>query len=255
MSNSLNAQFEEDLNALSRHLITSGPLPLVDVRVIASAICRKWFLDKRLAELCRNINVVPSFPAVDTSEHVKIINSDSDYGYYTAAGIMIEGKYMNSVYLSRGVSPEEGTSSLPVPKLKEFRLGTFMDRSCCFYEGTWISNREILKYMANKAGGVHYDKKREKTIFEKIDQARSLVKFGGPPTFGEELPSEVYFEVSSNTPTPWDCGYIELCSIAQGLMNIRFDGKPLIPTLESKSLVNKTVTNPFDSSINRFFEE
>lgn len=225
----LRQQFEEDLAIIQRHMMTAGPLPLPDVRVILSPILRKWLLENNLSILCKAHGWKATLPAVDTSVHVEIIeSSDGDFGFYCAGGALIDGAPLNSIYASNRERPAGMTSVLPVPALREYRIGHYLDRKCIYCEGEWVTNRDVIKFIANKAGGIHYDRDRSDPKQVVLEKARAFMHFGKRPLWGEPLSAPYYLEVSTNTPRPWDCLYVETLSMGQALLNVRINGTPLV---------------------------
>jgi hypothetical protein len=56
-------------------------------------------------------------------------------------------------------SPEESPE-------RDLSLKKFLDSACIVARGTKISRRTLIKYVANKLGGVHFDPKRDLTKME-----------------------------------------------------------------------------------------
>jgi len=70
-------------------------------------------------------------------------------------------------------------------------LRSFIEAPCVVVEGRLVPRRVLIKFVANKLGGAHYDPKRQKTdeetLFRRLDRALREVQLLGKPA--------VYFEL------------------------------------------------------------
>jgi len=218
-------QIEEDIDTLFRHLRTSGPLPLADVRNIAAPILRKWLIEGRIDWLANQTGTRIEFPAFDTKDVVSIIDADRDFVFYTAGGVSVDGKILQSVYVHNRPPPEKPL----LPPMKEIlcKQNTLMERKSTFFQGQWIRNLDIVKYVANKIGGVHIDINTASSQYLALEGAREYVGFGSFATLEADRTSQVHIVLSDNTPKKWDCVHIEMLSMAQSFILLHVDGKPL----------------------------
>lgn len=88
--------------------------------------------------------------------------------------------------------------------------------------------KNLVRYMANKAGGVHYDRSRKKNFENQIDEMRSIFEFSAPENFSRET-RKVNIEVFGGLTERFDFLQLEIISIAQSLCNVRYDGERFMP--------------------------
>lgn len=255
----LKQQFEEDLSIIQRHIVVDRLLPLPDVRVILSPILRKWLLENNLALMCKALGYMAALPAVDTSVHEQIIAAGgTEFEFYCAGGTLIDGAPLNSIYVSTRPKPPGTTSLLPIPNLREYRIGHFLDRKCIYCDGQWITTRDVIKYIANKAGGIHFNNGRRDAKQHALEKARTVLHLGKTPAPGTPLSAPNYLEINGTSPQPWDCLYVEVLSIGQALLNIRLNGIPLIRYEDGEDplrwLKQEQAVNVFDRFNARYHE-
>jgi len=223
----LEQQLYEDLGYLAEQLNSDGPLPLQNIRLAAATVCRKWLIDRKLVQLFNAQGCALTLPALDTTSHVNIIESDGDFNFYTAGGVSIDGRPINSIYAASGPRPKNGENRLPVPSFVDLSVSKFMSRQCTFIEGKWITNEDILRYVANKSGGIHFDRSRKKDVDHAIDRASAALWVGDlqPDPWPDGL--EVFLQVPKPTIQNWNCTHIEMLSIGQSFVHMRANGIPL----------------------------
>jgi hypothetical protein len=74
-------------------------------------------------------------------------------------------------------------------------VAPYLDGTCMVFEGVSISRRNVIEYVANRVGGVHFDPSRDgsrvavEAQFKALDQARSQVELASM--------DGVYFELLS----------------------------------------------------------
>lgn len=233
MVDDLKKQLEEDLQLLSDQLSSEGPLPLAAIRVTASAICRKWLLDRNLVKLCQSLGMIPTLPALDTDAHQEFIRKDGGFNFYTAGGVSIDGRPINSIYAHRENRPAGSPPLLSVPSIRKYTVSKFLKRKTTFIEGVWLNNEDILRYMSNKAGGIHYDTTRDKLVDRSIDRAKECLWLGDIPPEPWPAGLEVYLQLPKKTGAHWNCTHIEVCAIAQSLLGLHLNGNPLVTHLDT----------------------
>jgi len=79
-------------------------------------------------------------------------------------------------------------SELGPPESKQ-TLTEFANSACMIVEGTPINRLELIKYVANKLGGAHYDSKREKEYQRLLDHVGRTYTVAGK--------NGIYFELLS----------------------------------------------------------
>jgi len=97
--------------------------------------------------------------------------------FFMSAGAKISNGYVESAWdVNRALSPEEvkrnydkskrlSSSSIPLS------IDSFLSQISFIYEKARINKREVIKYVANKLGGAHYDSNRVK-----INSTEGLLK-------------------------------------------------------------------------------
>lgn len=76
-----------------------------------------------------------------------------------ALGGIIEGLHMGLSVVNRGRTPVRPQEN---PMEHSFRLHEYVESCSMFLMGRRVRRREIVKYVANKMGGAHFDPKRKK---------------------------------------------------------------------------------------------
>ncbi|WP_371228617.1 hypothetical protein [Roseovarius sp. 2305UL8-3] len=225
MSDQLVDQLKEDIRALIDNLTDPNRLEISRIRNVSTSICRRWLIDKGLVNLAHSLGVKPSLPALDNASHVTDIEKWKYVEFYTLGGVSLEGQPINSIFKMRTGFP--GRANFSIPKKKDFPPARFLRRKCAFGQGVWFTAEHILRHMANKAGGVHFDTAREKVIDERIDEVRQnylinssadVLKMSGPK----------YIEIEGKFEEQFDFCFLEMMSIAQSLCNVRFDQKRVV---------------------------
>ena len=90
--------------------------------------------------------------------------------------------------------------------MEKYKLSKFLDSTCIYFENISIKRREVITYICNKLGGVHFDKTRNSKneiekkyiLFDMLRNKKTLV-------IGRE----------KNI----DCVFFELLSIGQAVIN------------------------------------
>lgn len=88
-----------------------------------------------------------------TDEIVKL-NREEPYAYVGVGNVIMFGIQIAFVMLERSVRPRAIPNFHPDAR-QELNLENFMRQGVIVFEGTWLSRREILRYMANVAEGIH----------------------------------------------------------------------------------------------------
>lgn len=242
----LTEQLEEDLQFLANQLHAEGPLPLANIRLAASGICRKWLIEKHLVKLFHRLELQLTLPALDTSPHIDFINRDGGFDFYTSGGVSIDGRPINSIYAHKDPRPQKVTQSiLAVPEIKLFTASKFLSRKCTYVQQTWITSEDILRFVANKSGGIHFDKRRDKHIEKRIERASQALWLGDTPPEPWPNKLEIYLQLPKLTNAHWNCTHIEMLSIAQSLLALHVNGHPLIESYTNPKSSNITFFEPF----------
>ena len=163
----LETLLDEDINLLIKHLTHPEKIDRAALRVSASTIARRWIVDRQLATLGHELGLVPTLPAIATDAHTKIIQRDSKCRFYSAGGAGVSGLPINSLYAHAHDRIDDSVSRLPVPGMKQYTLSKFRARKSVFFSGHFLSVEEVVRFVANKTGGAHFDSKRDKFVDQK----------------------------------------------------------------------------------------
>lgn len=232
----LQKQLEEDLATLLDILVQPGPLPPRHVRSVGSAIVRKWLVEGKLNDLGHDIGVKFELPAYDTSPVFSVLPNTPEIKIYISGGINLGGVPIRSMYVSS--SPYNG--EMPIPAETESVLyspGKFLGSKRVYFKGHTFTAEQIITFVANKHGGIHFDQNREKPWQVHLETASSYMIFGNPSH--EKEPSIIDLEgpegaclvvIPSEVGNTWSCLEIEMLAAAQALVNVHVNGTRLILT-------------------------
>ncbi len=228
MSDQLVEQLRDDIRTLIDKLTAPTKFEVSRIRNVSTSICRRWLIDKGIINLAFSLGVTPSLPALDNASHVSDVEKWSHVEFYTLGGISLAGQPINSIYKIRAGFP--GHAAFSIPKKIDFPPARFLRRKCAFGQGTWFTTENVLRYMANKAGGVHFDNMREKAIDERIDEVRQRYMINSS-AHTPKMSGQICVEIESDFEEQIDFCFLEMMAIAQSLCNVRFDGKRVVHML------------------------
>lgn len=114
--------------------------------------------------------------------------------FATAGGAWYKGAQISGFCLGFGRNPMYEAKSENVKSVlpsETVPLTKFVDAPCAVVSGEVVSRRLLIKYIANKLGGAHYDPKRlpDERVFSLLDSVRERIKILDKPV--------VYFELLS----------------------------------------------------------
>lgn len=218
-------QLRDDIRALIHNLTAPKNFEASRIRNVSTSICRRWLIDKGLVNLAHSLGVTPTLPALKNASHVNDIEKWNHVEFYTLGGVSLEGQPINSIYKIRAGFP--GHANFSIPNYVEFPPARFLRRKCAFGQGTWFTTENILRHMANKAGGVHFDTAREKTIDERIDEVRQSYVIHSSSQI-PNTPERIGVDIEGDFEEQLDFCFLEMMAIAQSLCNVRFDGERVV---------------------------
>jgi hypothetical protein len=237
MEKELIDQLYEDISGLAKFLTSPNPLPPSYVRITATAILRKWLIDGWINRLASLTGAVYTFKSYDTSQVVHSIQNQPSVTFFMAAGVYLNGVPMRGIYASDAPPPNEGKALLPIDKmdLTLFKPNQLLISKRIYYKNQWIDFESIIRFVANKYGGVHYDPKREHEWQNILEEAAKYFIAGNPTGLNEMQIIEPFSDkhqillvLPKEGENIWSCLDIELLSAAQAFLNIHIDGEPLI---------------------------
>lgn len=232
---SLKRQFEEDTEALAHFLIRDDPLPPSHVRIVAAAIARKWLIDNKVSELGKEVGCDFTLPVLDTSQVESTIATGASIRFFMAGGVALNGVPIRGYYVSD--EPFCGDILIPVETLThvDVHLGKFLSAKRVFHEGNWFTTEQIVRFMANKVGGVHFDRSRTQPWHDNLERASEYFTAGNPDNLAgvgivesSGPPGQVHLVLPKEIGHTWTCLDIELLAVAQSLINIRCNAVPLM---------------------------
>lgn len=130
-------------------------------------------------------------------------------GGSSIANVRIWNRALNAEEMKKVFENErENMANISYP----FPINEFKDSCCIYYKDTRIKRAEVIKYVANKLGGAHYDgkKRRDKEVYTLLDEiCVSRFTFGGE--FDETKPMS---PKGGKNPI-----YMEMLSFGQNIVN------------------------------------
>ena len=139
----------------------------------SSAVVRRLLVDGSLQQgrkIARadgqpRMNIYPLSQVLDLTNLV-------DVQLFAAAGCQIEQRFFGPLSV--------GTQHLTMPSpalVESLTLPRFMKAPCIVAKGTPVTRNQVIKYVANKLGGVHFDSSRQRRGDEYIEQLEALDGF------------------------------------------------------------------------------
>lgn len=131
----------------------------------SSTILRSLLIENQLMKVAKMLNEDISIMAPCVSKFENDLN-DPSIAYYQAGGGNYKGTEIQSLkQLNRAKSPEEIKANYEREKTLigqnyPLKLSLFMKQTSLIINGTKINREEVIKYIANKRGGAHFDSSR-----------------------------------------------------------------------------------------------
>lgn len=225
---------EGDLSTLFKLVFTYRAAVAESEVRLASVILRKWLVEGLLGQLCHAGGWTPTLFALDNSAVLDTLASQASINYFLTGGIRFDGIPVMGIYNSS--LPSTGIPLIPVEDMaeKEFKLGEFLRQRRLFFEGSYFTCEDIIKYTANKLGGAHYDLNRPGQL-AKLNEAASYMKFGGPQPQNHPPPSHIYLCMEPVGAEVLTGLHIEVIAAATSLIQVRLSGTPVMQLQTKKS--------------------
>ena len=234
-----------DLESLFKLVFTHGtPITEADVRM-ASVILRKWLTDGLLPKLCKPHRIKPAFPAIDNAALLSKLTTIPSINYFLTGGVKFDGKNAQGIYHSTDRFPGKPLLDVTGLKHEKFRLKDFLSQKRVYFEGTFFSCEDIIKYTANKLGGAHYDLNRTEH-YSKLDEAASFMKFGGPRQLEDSPPSQIYMVLEKDGSEVLSAVHIEIIAASASFIQVELDGTPVVPLLVKPSPTTTRLGEAFE---------
>lgn len=230
----LQKLLEEDISTLRETLIRADALPPRYVRSIAAPIVRRWLIDKQLNILAKEIGLTIELPILDTSlAFEKLSTLDNKIIFYMSGGVYLGGEFISSIYYS-----SQEFSGEPIihaePNVILYPAEKLLNLKRVFHNGNTFNMNQIITFLSNKQGGVHFNKNYDKykTWQVDIEKAANFLKLGNPYNEDNLSLNEEHDSILVVLPLEkgyeWNCLEIEVLSAAQSLVNIHCNKVRLI---------------------------
>lgn len=221
----LKEKFEADTQTLFKLINTFGtPLSEGDIR-LASTILRRWLCEGAINHLARNLGAVPTFAVLDNADALQAVGSDARVNYFLTGGVMLSGTPVSCIYNSS--APPSEPLPLKRPEHVMVKTGKFLQQKRVFFEGHHFTAEDIILFMANKLGGVHFDNRLDAKQ-QQMQRASEFMTFGGPiEKLGREPPGKLHLTIESDSTSVLSGFHLEIIAAASSLIQVHLDGEPV----------------------------
>lgn len=235
---------DADIRTLAKLIITHRKaLTDGDVRA-ASNILRRWICEGMIGRLCNDADIDVSFPVFDNSRVFDALRNTPDVNYFLTGGVKFNGVPVMGVYNS--ASPAGDAPTLPINQMPEILLpfGKFRRQKRVWFETQSFLCEDIITFVANKLGGVHYDGRRDERQ-EIMERAASFITFGGPPErLSRQPPGEMHFVVEPEGNDALSGFHIEIIAASASFIGMHVGGEPLV-TFETRKPIFDRIARLF----------
>lgn len=229
----LKEQLEGDFETLYKLIMTFGPpVSASDIRA-ASAILRRWLTENLFGRLCNQLSVVPSFPTIDNTHALGLVMGEPRVEYFATGGIKFAGVPIS--FPNSSSAPPEEALPFQSPSDTLLRSGQFLRQKRLYFEGCFFTTEEIIRFTANKLGGVHLDNRlndREQVML----RASEFMTFGGPPEIARGVVGKTHLVLEPNSVHVLSGFHVETVAAAASFLQVHLDGTQLtqLPELKPK---------------------
>ena len=233
----LGELLDDDLYAMFDLLNRPDPLPPAHVRVITSSILRRWFVESWISKLANSTNSNITLPVLDNSSVIDSIETQQAITFFVTGGVRLDGKIHWGMYSTSEPFDGKPPINFSNPQYVEVNPGKFMKQRRLYFENEWFTTEEIVKFVSNKAGGVHLNQRGLSTNQKKLVRANKYLRLGNPGSEverkllestcvnGEE---ELLVVLPKEKGHVWNSTDIEMLSAAQSFINMRLNGTPYL---------------------------
>jgi hypothetical protein len=158
----------------------------------SSPVLRRFLVEEQLLRAWRKIGLSgqPEILAFTLSRRLTLTPLN-EVRFASAGGATYKALAIAQAFeIDRALSPAEVQKvfALGLPEIRQ-SLTDFTNATCIIVEGTEISRRDLIKYVANKLGGAHYDEQRDRDYQRLLDHVGQTRVIAGK--------NAVYFELLS----------------------------------------------------------
>lgn len=162
----------DDLDEVSRLAAVAGPSP-GELRRVAG-ILRRLLLEQELILCASHYGDRISILANESRSVRRAIESDIGGVKLALAGGGTAFGITYGVVVLGGTTP----SSYDPSATANLKCDAFLSQWVAFFSRRFLSRRDVIKYVANKAGGVHYDGARDDQHEATLSRLRSAFSIG-----------------------------------------------------------------------------
>ncbi|USJ02495.1 hypothetical protein MUG10_10635 [Xanthomonas prunicola] len=210
----------EDLNLLRQLLIDQHPTH--DKIRLYSGIVRRLLLDGLIGTSARARGIVLTFEVPDVKPFLRLSRS-SGMAFFVLGDVQVFGVQLAGIIaMVNGRSP---TSDYP--DKVNLNLESFLKQNVAFSNGSLLTRKDVIKYVANKAGGVHYETKPGKSLDERRYNAMGALRAklrlgvvdGQPHIEFSEASFSNHQEKFAYSPRYIDAVYFEFLACVSHILN------------------------------------
>ncbi len=190
--------------------VAKSSMPSTRLLTEGAGTLRMLLIEGQLAKCAASHGIRLEIPCTDNSFIQKVRPLSS------VAFFMSGGCWLNSVKVFPFVvGPSHGAiPPFTSDATRRMMISKFLDDPVLCVRGRLITRQNVISYVANKLGGIHYDARRHNEVEQIIDRARSAVTFR---LDGDNIVNEVNFDHLNETMTPLeflpsrlDCALIQI---------------------------------------------
>jgi len=229
---------KSDLDTLFRLVFTyRKPVSEGDIR-LASVILRKWLVEGQLGQFCNAARAKATFWALDNEQVCKALPATPQINYFLTAGVRMNGIPVKAIYNATVPPPPVPLVPVDTIHVRSFTLHEFLRQKRLYFEGTFFSCEDIIKFTANKLGGAHLDFNRVKEA--QLNRAASFMMYGGPANPQDVIRQiEIYMVLEPKSTEILSGVHLEIIAAATSLIQVRVDGRPVVKLRTTRSLVTR----------------
>jgi hypothetical protein len=165
--------FGEDLEALDRHASGVNVTPS-DLRQIVAPILRRWFVDDLIHRVQRGLGDKILIATEDLRPFLRACDK-GDVRFFAGVNANINGiPVSNFMFSNSNVQPDIPTRHRELSNLK---ITDFARQRVLFGNEIFATRSDVIKFVANKWGGVHLDSKLTDEVQSMIDETRFYYGF------------------------------------------------------------------------------
>lgn len=237
-----DAEYDELARLLLGDIQTLVPLTFPQGRPVSEAqirlmavVLRRWLVDGDLKKLLTPLRQSALFDVQGNSQAKAYADHSKAFRYYLTGGIMVQGRPVRHFYESPLPVHEvdshfvrEGRVRLPLKK--------FLAQPRLFFDDQWFSTEQILRFVANKLGGNHFDFHR-KGEWAKLNEANAFMRYGGPKISAPPDGCEVYLILEPASHEIIGGVHLEVIAAAEAFVQLEINGVQLCALQTEKSLI------------------